>query len=236
MKNIITICSKFILKLSLLLIVLNTYAQEITDDSEYHPNAIRISKIGVNQGRDAINKELIEFQNIVGHFVDYKTIHKLPVLQALDYEIRLSETSKGKKFAHIVIRSKESVSQKMAEVVFEKTDNLEIPAELSKARQKWVVLCNKHNSRNLVTELYTDDAIYYNRGRVLRGHEQLSNEYIYMDNPSYTLQLNPTHVEMVTSDMIFEIGKCSGSYPLPYILVWKKENDGSWKIYFDSNY
>ena len=57
-----------------------------------------------------------------------------------------------------------------------------------------------------------------------------------MDSPSYKLQLNPEHIEVVSEDIIYEIGICNGSYPLPYVLVWNKQPDGEWKIYFDSNY
>ena len=76
-------------------------------------------------------------------------------------------------------------------------DILLLDKQLKKARKKWVKLCNKHKARNLVEELYTKDAIYYNRGRVLRGHDLISQEYSYMNNPSYSLQLNPKHIEMV---------------------------------------
>lgn len=88
----------------------------------------------------------------------------------------------------------------------------------------------------MAEELYTTDAIYYNRGRVLQGHDQLSSEYGYMNDPSYRVELHPEHIEIVFDDIIYEIGLCFGSYNLPYILVWKKHEEGDWKIYLDSNY
>ena len=241
--------NSIVINLFLLFFTFNSVAQEISKnqknskallkkiEKEYHPEVIGISENGLIKGRNALKKYLIDFHERNGAEVDYTTDYKVAVLEALEYEIGSSKTDKGGEFAHILIWSKEKSSpQIIAEVVFEKSGNPEVPAELAKARDNWVEFCNKNNAKDLVEALYTEDAIYYNRGRVLRGHDQLSREYSYMDNPAYTLQLNPKHIEMVSDKMVFEIGRCSGSYPLPYILVWKMQNDGSWKIYFDSNY
>ena len=238
-----------VFNLFLLLIAFSAVAQETNNDSnntdsyenriesEYHPRAILISKESLSEGRDAFKTQLIEFYKSRGGMVEFETKFKIPVYDILEYEISSSQTAKGGSYAHIFIWSKEQGSeQKIAELVFEKSGSSEISPELAKARKNWEKLCNKHNSKNLVTELYTEDAIYYNRGRILRGHDQLSQEYSYMNNPAYSLQLNPKHIEVVAEDLIFEIGMCSGSYNLPYILVWKQQDDGSWKIYFDSNY
>ena len=249
MNIIIAFSAKLILSLVPFLLVFHSYAQETSDDtnsstsvpetigSEYHPSAILISETGLIEGRDAIKSYLTDLYKNQGARVDYKTSYKIPVLQVLEYEIGLSRMEIDGQYAHSIVWSVENGSgQKIAEVIFESTNNVEIPDELTTARKKWVRLCNEHNARKLVETLYTEDAIYYNRGRVLNGHEQLSREYSYMNDTSYTLQLNPKHVEMVREDLVFEIGQCSGSYPLPYLLVWKKQKDGDWKVYFDSNY
>jgi len=205
--------------------------------SQYHNNVIGISQNGLIKGRDAMKAYLLQLSSSQGSLVSYKTHYKIPVSQALEYEIGSSQTETGAKNAHLIIWTKENESvKKIAEIIYDLTGNLEIPSELAKSRTKWVKLCNEHNAKKLVEELYTVDAIYYNRGRVLRGREQLSNEYGYMDNPAYKLQLNPKHIEMVSDDIIYEIGLCGGSYNLPYILVWKKQQEGNWKIYIDSNY
>lgn len=227
---------KSIIKILLLLIGFSSYAQDVVHKKEYHPDAISISESGLISGLEAINAYWTDFQSSEGEIVEYNTVYKIPVMEVLEYEIGLSRTGSDREFAHVIVWSKEKGSPKMVEVVLGRENNLEIPAEISHARNKWVQLCNKHNAKNLVTELYTKNAIYYNRGRILEGHEQLTREYSYMNDPSYALQLNPKHIEMVTTDTAFELGQCSGSYPLPYILIWKKQNDGHWKVYFDSNF
>ena len=203
----------------------------------YHSDVVGVSKNGIIKGRNAINTYLRDFYTNHGVLQEFKTHYRRSVVSGLDYEIGSFQTKKGSAFMHIIIWTKENdLDLRIVEVVYEMSGNKEVPAGIAKAREKWMTLCNTHNSNKLVTELYTEDAIYYNRGRVLKGHNQLSQEYSYMQNPSYKLQLTPEHIEMVSDDMAFEIGKCDGSYYLPYILVWKKQSDGSWKIFMDSNY
>lgn len=206
--------------------------------SQYDSNVIRISKTGFFKGQENMKTYLLNLYNDQNKLVSYKSRFTIPVYQSLEYEIGTSETKNDNQFAHLIIWSKENnLKKRVAEVIYEKSiKNNEIPIELTKAREKWMILCNTKQSEKLVKELYTENAIYFNRGRVLRGHSQLTKEYNYMDSPSYKLQLNPEHIEMVSEGTIFEIGKCSGSYHLPYILVWNKQPDGTWKIYFDSNY
>lgn len=107
---------------------------------------------------------------------------------------------------------------------------------IDEAREQWMALCNSHNANELVKRLYTANAYYYNRGRLLEGTKAISAEYQYMNNPSYSLKLTPLHVEQVTPGIAFEIGQCSGSYPLPYMLLWEKQDNGKWQVLMDSNY
>lgn len=242
--KVIPFRTKLFINLFLIAFMCGSMAQKKKDvsnniDSQYHPNVIGISNDGIVKGRDAMKTYLRNFYSSRGSLEDSKTHYKIPVYDGiLEYEIGSFKTQEGGQFSHTIIWTKgNSSKQKIVEVVYENTSNsIEIPAELESARKKWVKLCNDHNSKKLVTQLYTEDAIYYNRGRLLRGHDQLSQEYSYMDNATYKLQLTPKHIEQVSDDIIFEIGKCSGSYNLPYLLVWKKQKEGNWKIYMDSNY
>ncbi|MEN0051242.1 MAG: hypothetical protein AAF806_29525 [Bacteroidota bacterium] len=107
--------------------------------------------------------------------------------------------------------------------------------EIDTARAKWMELCNQHDAAELVEQLYTDNAIYYNHKPVLIGTESIAVEYSYMNNPDYSLKLVPLTVEPANKNIVFEIGQCSGSYNGKYVLIWKKVADGVWKILLDSN-
>jgi ketosteroid isomerase-like protein len=39
----------------------------------------------------------------------------------------------------------------------------------------------------------------------------------------------------VNDNLVYEIGQCKGTYKGKYILVWKKESDGVWRVFIDSN-
>lgn len=107
--------------------------------------------------------------------------------------------------------------------------------QLRARRTQWMSLCNAHQVEQLVEELYTPDAVYYNHRPMITGREAIINTYQYMKNPQYTLSLEPLLVAPVNDRLIYEIGQCSGSYPGKYILVWKRDAGGKWWILMDSN-
>ena len=237
--------------LSLFLISTSFVAQETKDEfspgnndiksinAEYHPNVVGISKDGVIQGINSMRDFLLQFYQQEGSRSASEETNKISVHKNLFYEVGSFQTEKGSEYANIGIWVTENgVQQRILEVLFKtsKRDPITAINEITAARNKWIGLCNAHDAAKLVNELYTEDAIYYNRGRVLIGREKLSAEYSYMNNPSYSLNLTPSHFQHVNENMVFEIGQCSGSYNLPYLLIWKKEEDGNWRIFFDSNY
>lgn len=235
MKKVIYV---FVLIVSVHLPSLGQQSEPIKDfESTYHNDIIGVSKNGIIKGKDAMTAYLKKLLDGEGALLNFKEHFKVSVNQNLDYAIGSFQTEQGSNFTYLAISIKtDDQEKKILEVLYEVSNAEKIPEEINKAREKWMTLCNQHNAKKLVEALYTDNAIYYNRGRLLRGHDQLSQEYSYMNSPSYKLQLTPKHVEMVSEDTAFEIGRCSGSYPLPYMLVWKKQADGNWKIYLDSNY
>lgn len=216
--------------------------QETKKDSSpglkyYHEDVVGISKDGLVRGLDAIKAYWDDFYQDQGAIVNHQTLYSIPVLERLEYTIESFETKNGASFVNLLIWLKTNGDRsKVLDAVYQKADGPVDSKGITKAREKWMELCNQHNAGQLVRSLYTEDAIYYNRGRVLRGHDQISSEYSYMNNPSYSLELNPQILERVTDEIAYEIGQCSGSYSLPYMLIWKKQSNGNWKIYFDSNY
>lgn len=107
--------------------------------------------------------------------------------------------------------------------------------EIVVRRKLWIELCNANNSENLVKQLYSPNAIYFNHKPIVKGIEDLIREYDYMNNKAYTLNLQPLKLEVVNADFVYEIGQCNGSYNGKYVLIWKKQSDGNWNIYIDSN-
>ncbi|MEP0265673.1 hypothetical protein [Dokdonia sp.] len=108
-------------------------------------------------------------------------------------------------------------------------------SDITKRRKLWMELCNENNAEKLVQELYSSNTIYFNHKPIIKGVENVIKEYAYMNNANYSLNLQPLTLEVVNANLVYEIGQCSGSYNGKYILVWKKESNGIWNIYIDSN-
>ena len=204
---------------------------------QYHPQVIAVIKKGMIEGKESLRSHFVDLQSEYGTPQKFKSNFTVAVHKSLTYEIGSLQFNENDKFAQLSIwDSKNDQRQKIFEVMYKDKGTKELPEGIAKAREKWMKLCNEHNAQKLVNELYTIDAIYFNRGRILKGQKDLVREYSYMNSPNYNLQLTPKHIEVVDDETAFEIGQCSGSYNLPYMLVWKKQENNSWKIYLDSNY
>lgn len=111
----------------------------------------------------------------------------------------------------------------------------EVNEQLKERRKQWMAYCNAHDVPGLVYDLYSHNTMYFNHRPLVKGREALVREYAYMNNEQYSLTLLPRHMTFVNDNTVFEIGQCEGSYNGKYILIWKKEEDGVWRIFIDSN-
>jgi ketosteroid isomerase-like protein len=167
----------------------------------------------------------------------YKNNFSISVKTGLDYEVGEIQTDK-ETYAVMFLKGKSEFSAPKIEflVNYKKVSSEKDKLDIDKQRNKWMELCNAHDAEELVKQLYTIESYYYNRGRLIEGTKAISAEYIYMNNPGYNLKLTPKHLVIVSSNIAYEIGQCSGSYPLPYMLLWKKQPNGNWQVLMDSNY
>ena len=196
------------------------------------PQTIVLAQDQLIQGEAAVMEYRTQFDEAHA----YTNTFTIQVNDRLDYEIG-ELTSEAVTFSVVLVRSKSAnTSQIELAVVYKKETATEDLAALDSARDQWMELCNSHQVAALVATLYHKEAYYFNRGRLLIGTESLTNEYSYMSSPNYSLQLTPQQVSFVSDTMAYELGRCSGSYPLPYLIVWQKQADNSWKILLDSNF
>lgn len=201
-------------------------------------DALIISESGLVRGNKDVQSFVSKFNQSNGSSLSYQSNYSVQVNALLDYEIGEIEAS-GQTFSVMFIKRKDDESGPKIEflVIYKMGDpGGETESIINQRRKEWVELCNAHNAGKLVKELYTKDAYYYNRGRLLQGTDAISKEYSYMNSSGYSLNLTPKHSVFVTDDITYEIGRCSGSYPLPYMLLWKRLEDGTWKVLMDSNY
>ncbi len=153
-----------------------------------------------------------------------------------DYEIGTYTNSEGQSFVQLIIwRVNEEESLKELEVISTEHTSTADTSGINAARNLWMELCNKHDAAQLVKEVYTADALYYNHKPLVIGTESITKEYAYMNDPKYSLQLQPIIVKPVNDSTAYEIGQCSGAYGGKYVFVWKKVEGQGWKVYMDSN-
>lgn len=206
-------------------------------DSVYTPNALGISVDGsYYQGLAAIKAHLAEMHpegidtafNLAREFAGRDSSYS--------YELG-AYRSNGQEYRQLVIwNQQEAIPQRELEFLA-KTYMGERPAStvLDTFRQLWIERCNAHDAYRLVAQSYTPNALYYNHKPLVIGTDSIALEYSYMNRPQYQLLLTPLAVEMVNTELAFEIGQCSGSYGGKYVLVWQRNEQGIWQVLFDSN-
>ena len=193
----------------------------------FSPNGVELSNrheiIDLVKKSDFVVKEVNTTQRINAH-------------KYYEYEIGNFKNKSGGIMKHLIIwRITDSIEVRELEFLAEATDDSIDLVEIKKQRDQWMALCNAHDAKALIENVYTKNTMYYNRGRLLEGREALIPEYGYMNNPKYQLTLEPILVEPVSKTIVYEFGQCKGSYNGKYILVWQKNDAGVWQILFDSN-
>ncbi len=185
----------------------------------------------VVSGKDEIVKF---YQNHPISIEEAKTLFQVAANQQFQYEIG-AFTSEGEHYKQVVITDTKNTNTRVFEFITRASTLDDYRADIDRRRAQWISLCNQHNAQNLINTLYTENTIYYNHRPVVKTREALIPVYQYMNNPQYSLQLTPLHVELVNATTAFEIGQCSGSYNGKYILIWEKADDGEWYVKIDSN-
>lgn len=200
----------------------------------YTKNAYVLSKLGVDLSNRKEILELVKNSDFkVGSVETTKRIKASPLY---DYEIGNFTNKNGDLMKHIIIWNTSKGDQLRELEFLAEVENDSIDLNLIVMRRaEWMALCDAHDAKSLIKLMYTENTMYYNNGRLLKGRERLLEEYQYMNNPEYRLALEPILVEPVSNNIVYEIGQCKGSYKGKYILVWQKDNQGIWRILFDSN-
>lgn len=177
-----------------------------------------------------------QLRKSTGAVMSAKSAKRIAASPTIDYEIVEMEAAGGKLLKQLIIwRKTDNLLLRELEATFLAERQISPDPAIDEARNKWMELCNKHLPAELVAQVYTPDAIYYNHKPVVTGTTAISREYGYMASPQYNLKLTPLHLEMLSPDMAFELGQCSGSYGGKYVLIWVKNGEGSWQVALDSN-
>ena len=160
---------------------------------------------------------------------------------SVKYEIGSFIINNTKVYKHLIIwRKIQGVFLRRFEIISPSDALFSNVDFLVERRIDWVKGSNSHNSKTFVAELYTKDAFYYlhSQNYLAIGNEAVAIAYNYMNNSSWSIEsLTPYHCEPIQSNLVFEIGVYNGIGGTgEYVLVWRKDIDGIWRVLFDSNY
>ena len=207
----------------------------------YTDQSIRISGDSLYTGPDQIAS------NYKANKIEISDVEQLYTTEAhkgrgISYEIISFMISDSQRISQLVIYEMHG-GEKLRSFEFEMFQNKSLKMDIANSiekqlierRKEWMKLCNDHKVNELVQDLYSENTMYYNHRPLVTGREDLIKEYGYMNNEKYTLSLHPEMLHTVNDSTVFEIGQCKGSYGGKYILIWKKEEDGQWRIFIDSN-
>lgn len=202
----------------------------------YAQNAIKILENGaVLNGRDQIVDNILKSM-LVLNSIERVTMIVAHKERAIEYEISENIYENDLREKTLTIwQTKNTERKRVFEFVSKVKESTLNHLALNERRELWMSLCNKHNAKNLIDELYSENTLYFNHKPIIKGRAQLVGEYAYMNNENYALTLEPEVVDKVNEGIIFEMGQCSGSYNGKYILIWRKDQDGEWRIFIDSN-
>lgn len=202
--------------------------------SLYTENAMVLSANGVDLANRNEILELVPKSDFVVKNVS--TTKRIEASDSYDYEIGSFLNKDDGLAKHLIIWNTSNNEDKRELEFIMETDGSNVDLkEIDKQRANWMALCNAHNAKSLIENMYSENTMYYNRGRLLIGRNDLVKEYAYMNNEQYQLTLNPILVESVSETIVYEFGQCEGSYNGKYILVWHKNAQGIWQVLFDSN-
>ena len=220
---------------------IDKWANQFNSDKDalaqlYIEKAIKINAAGeVLDGREAI---IEDWKKMDWKIKNIKTLKKVSTHKNTPYEYEIGEfkNSKEKIFKHLIIwNTKEKTKTRELEFIAKATTFSSNKNEIDQRRKEWMTICNSHDAKKLVHQLYDENALYYNHKPLVIGRDSITTEYSYMNREKYQLTLTPIHLEEVTENLAFEIGQCSGTYGGKYMIVWQKDETGKWYVLMDSN-
>ncbi|MCW5516370.1 nuclear transport factor 2 family protein [Muriicola sp. Z0-33] len=204
----------------------------------YTENAYKIASDGtIIQGKAAL---LDHYKKQEFQIEEIRTKIRITAVlnTTIQYEIGGFSTTDKADYSHLIIwRKGDGVLKRELEMIVKGSADVPTSAlnEIEKRREEWIRLCQLHKAEDLVNALYSEHTLYYNHRPMIIGRNAVIQEYQYMNNPNYNLHLTPIEIKLVSPNIAYEIGQCSGSYPGNYVLIWHKALDGEWRILMDSN-
>jgi ketosteroid isomerase-like protein len=204
----------------------------------YTDNAALFINAEIYQGEDLINEELKNFRNKIKGIKYLGSIKMVEHDSLRFFDVGLYKDKSKAYHAYLIAWNKvDDFWKKELEIIQPYNNSSKLnEQEITAAREQWVQLSNSHNHRALIEQSYTENAIYFNNGKIDKGVEEIVTRYAYMSNPNWKIELNPIQLLSVQEDLVYEIGKYKSGGVGHYFILWTKDKEGVWKVRLDFNF
>lgn len=170
----------------------------------YSDRAFIINKKGeVIIGRTNIVDYQCIFKKQIEAIKSYEVISQKNVSHAQNvrYEIGAFISETGHQFKHLIIyETIDNTELRLFEIVAQCDSVPACTSKLSQRRLDWAKWAGSHQVSNFITDLYTNNAVYYYQSaNDLRiGNESIIEAYDYMNDPNFTFdKLEAIHCDPV---------------------------------------
>lgn len=181
-----------------------------------------------------VAEALQNLRKTTGTFEDYTTLTTHQLYRKQKIEVGEYVSSDGTKYNTLIAWSFDTEWKKEFETIYPAANTDVSDEDIQKLTQSWEALSNAHRPDKIVSDLYVDQGLYFNQGKVYRGDE-VADVYSYMTSEKWKIKLEALSTMECASGHLLNVGTYNSGGKGLYILIWKKV-DEEWKLLLDFNY
>lgn len=192
------------------------------------------------QGLTEVKEKLLSFSEEQKRFLVLDTIQFIEHDSTHIFDLGYYKGWQKKDYAYLIAWNKTEGKWKKEFETIHSFDKSAISSfdekEIDAARKLWVERSNSLDHRGLIENSYTSDAIYVNNGKVYKGTEEIVNRYSYMSQANWHIDLTGIKTFAVQENLVYEVGQYKSNGVGHYIILWEREESGTWKVALDFNF
>jgi len=109
--------------------------------------------------------------------------------------------------------------------------------ELNRPRSAWIQYANSDQVELLANGLFLPDGMYLNNSELSKGHPAIARRLEFMKNPNFHINLETKELYAVEKKTVIDIGNwITNEFVGYYLIIWKKDENDSWKIFLYFNF
>ncbi len=112
-----------------------------------------------------------------------------------------------------------------------------VPDDMAETRAEWINLANGRDPHALAESIFLHDAVYLNNSEASTGHAAIAQRFDFIRNPAFSINLKNEKLCRLDDTTAIDIGNWkTDDFVGYYLILWKKDEAGEWKISLYFNY